>query len=110
MAFEPTCRFCGCTESRACPGGCSWHKPGYCSSCAEIHLSELVDSAINFSRVPGALLAGRPCRIEDDAGWVTVFDHIGMAIFQMTPESVYLAPHYDARELMPLFHGDAVAA
>lgn len=35
------CRACGCTELRACPGGCWWvlldvHSPsGICSTCAE---------------------------------------------------------------------------
>ena len=27
------CRICGCTDDRACPGGCSWAAPGLCSSC-----------------------------------------------------------------------------
>jgi hypothetical protein len=36
---DRTCVHCGCTDSRACPGGCSWvvkHKltnTGVCSSC-----------------------------------------------------------------------------
>jgi hypothetical protein len=28
------CIKCGCTEDRACPGGCSWAAPNVCSSCA----------------------------------------------------------------------------
>lgn len=28
-----TCRVCGCTDERACPGGCYWAAPGLCSSC-----------------------------------------------------------------------------
>lgn len=28
-----SCRGCGCTDDRACPGGCSWLEPGLCSSC-----------------------------------------------------------------------------
>ncbi|PKN06634.1 MAG: hypothetical protein CVU73_15830 [Deltaproteobacteria bacterium HGW-Deltaproteobacteria-8] len=31
---EPTCRKCGCTETRACPGGCWWVEPDLCSACA----------------------------------------------------------------------------
>lgn len=27
------CQVCGCTEERACPGGCSWVEPGLCSAC-----------------------------------------------------------------------------
>ncbi|MFA7331074.1 MAG: hypothetical protein WC326_08380 [Candidatus Delongbacteria bacterium] len=29
------CRVCGCTEDRACPGGCWWVEPDLCSACAE---------------------------------------------------------------------------
>jgi hypothetical protein len=28
------CRECGCTEARACPGGCSWVEFDLCSRCA----------------------------------------------------------------------------
>lgn len=27
------CRVCGCTDDRACPGGCHWVEPDLCSSC-----------------------------------------------------------------------------
>lgn len=36
---EPTCIICGCTESHACAGGCSWlavqldENAGVCSAC-----------------------------------------------------------------------------
>jgi hypothetical protein len=29
------CRVCGCTENRACPGGCFWVEDDLCSACAE---------------------------------------------------------------------------
>ncbi len=29
------CRTCGCTDDRACPGGCYWVEPGLCSRCDE---------------------------------------------------------------------------
>lgn len=29
-----SCRVCGCTDARACPGGCWWVGPRLCSSCA----------------------------------------------------------------------------
>lgn len=38
---QRTCRGCGCTDSHACPGGCSWvlldlpTPTGVCSACAE---------------------------------------------------------------------------
>lgn len=28
------CRRCGCTDARACPGGCSWVEKNLCSRCA----------------------------------------------------------------------------
>ena len=28
------CRRCGCTNERACPGGCYWVEPDLCSQCA----------------------------------------------------------------------------
>lgn len=28
-----TCRECGCTEARACPGGCYWIERDLCSAC-----------------------------------------------------------------------------
>jgi PRTRC genetic system protein A len=27
------CRICGCTDERACPGGCEWIEPDLCSRC-----------------------------------------------------------------------------
>jgi hypothetical protein len=32
----PTCRGCGCTDDRACPGGCYWVDDDLCSRCDEI--------------------------------------------------------------------------
>lgn len=29
-----TCRSCGCTDERACSGGCYWVEPDLCSQCA----------------------------------------------------------------------------
>lgn len=43
MARERECFVCGCTEDRACPGGCAWAKPpigaggrDICTRCATI--------------------------------------------------------------------------
>ena len=30
---EGRCRECGCTDARACPGGCSWVEADLCSAC-----------------------------------------------------------------------------
>lgn len=32
---ERSCRICGCTQLRACPGGCYWVDDDLCSACAE---------------------------------------------------------------------------
>lgn len=29
----PRCLGCGCSRSRACPGGCVWANANYCSRC-----------------------------------------------------------------------------
>jgi hypothetical protein len=34
-----TCRSCGCTPARACPGGCYWLEEDLCSSCANVHVA-----------------------------------------------------------------------
>lgn len=36
VSFAPpvrACERCGCTEARACPGGCFWIGPTLCSAC-----------------------------------------------------------------------------
>lgn len=32
---SPACRVCGCTDDRACPGGCYWVEADLCSVCVE---------------------------------------------------------------------------
>jgi hypothetical protein len=34
LALAQACVVCGCTDERACRGGCSWVVPGLCSRCA----------------------------------------------------------------------------
>ncbi len=34
VSFAWRCRVCGCTNERACPGGCHWVEPNLCSECA----------------------------------------------------------------------------
>ena len=33
--LDKPCRICGCTDVRACPGGCFWVEPDLCSLCYE---------------------------------------------------------------------------
>lgn len=35
-----TCRFCGCSELVACPGGCSWLTRNVCTRCADLYEAE----------------------------------------------------------------------
>ncbi len=35
---EQKCRVCGCTQNRACRGGCYWVEKDLCSSCAECNI------------------------------------------------------------------------
>jgi hypothetical protein len=46
---ELTCEVCGCTDSRACPGGCYWvsHDPPICSACENVEAD--VDRAVGSS-------------------------------------------------------------
>lgn len=34
MMKERVCRYCGCSDDRACPGGCWWVAEDVCSACA----------------------------------------------------------------------------
>jgi len=43
---ERTCRICGCTDSRACEGGCGWAMPGICSKCITERVPECLDLLI----------------------------------------------------------------
>lgn len=36
MTVERTCRVCGCTDLRACPGGCAWAGPDLCTNCTDV--------------------------------------------------------------------------
>lgn len=38
----PACRACGCTDNRACPGGCEWVEADLCSNCGSVDLMGLV--------------------------------------------------------------------
>jgi len=40
---EQKCRVCGCTQNRACPGGCYWVEPDLCSACTDHEQPERSD-------------------------------------------------------------------
>lgn len=62
---EPACRVCGCTESRACPGGCWWVEEDLCSTChtaiREGQLTEEQFFALSYDEK--ALFLGRAKRV-----------------------------------------------
>lgn len=35
---QPSCRVCGCTQDRACAGGCVWATADLCSRCVAVAL------------------------------------------------------------------------
>ncbi len=43
---EPFCRVCGCTENKACPGGCWWVEEYLCSSCKNKSLKKATRTEI----------------------------------------------------------------
>lgn len=45
MARKLECLGCGCTDERACPGGCAWSEPGICTRCAPLPASALIRNA-----------------------------------------------------------------
>ena len=119
MRDLPKCRYCGCDELHACPGGCSWYRPGYCSACAKRHLSDLVASILEWltpdrreqlceKPVVETSIGNWPAKIQygeesDGLPQVWVIDHIGCPAIFLTPDGVTLSPHYTPVELLPLF-------
>ena len=47
MRGQPACRVCGCTQDRACDGGCSWVDDDLCSSCA-VESVEITDAGLEL--------------------------------------------------------------
>ena len=41
------CRVCGCTDFKACEGGCYWVEDDLCSKCAEVKKDELHEDSNN---------------------------------------------------------------
>ena len=47
-ATERTCRICGCTDSKACEGGCFWVMPEICSKCITEEVPECIDLLVEL--------------------------------------------------------------
>lgn len=48
------CIGCGCTEKRACEGGCSWAREGLCTRCVIIRVSWFEGLLAHAGRVENA--------------------------------------------------------
>jgi hypothetical protein len=49
------CRFCGCTDKKACKGGCHWISPDVCSLCEGRLIAEVLNKFFqnNYKLVTG---------------------------------------------------------
>lgn len=62
-----TCVYCGCTDERACPGGCHWieeheHTPtGVCSRCFHAAAAALLKMSFNGPRCIAHTEGGEIC-------------------------------------------------
>lgn len=55
-----SCKFCGCTDERACPTGCTWVSPNVdlCDACIEL----LMPALDHFERVIAGLQRTKAAR------------------------------------------------
>lgn len=114
------CGGCGCTDIRACAGGCEWIKPGLCSVCYDARMDTLADAVLDWlveasidAGDIGTYLAGWPAGVHRERTVVRgkfadfevcVVDHIGVKVLLASRDAgIVVAPHYDPLEVMPLF-------
>jgi len=71
------CKRCGCTDDKACPGGCCWVQPGICSQCVtkdatlDIHgFAKLLDG-----HAYGYELTDEEASLSKELGFVVVFGY-----------------------------------
>jgi hypothetical protein len=74
--LEQKCRVCGCTEMRACKGGCHWVTPDLCSACQVDEGDALVfvennAGAMRIARERLRQLAEENYTVEGDLSYVT---------------------------------------
>lgn len=75
LTHAPACRVCGCTDERACEGGCSWVEPDLCSQCQlrifEDLMRRLQPMTLELPPVAAFCLIGQiqlACRHPDNLG------------------------------------------
>lgn len=73
MRKNRKCKSCGCTNSRACMGGCWWAMPHLCSAC----VSDVFDHRFKFKDGDAVTCSqsGRliPLRNADQGPWLGVY-------------------------------------
>ena len=111
MSHDDVCRECGCTEDRACPGGCHWVKPGLCSACELLQLTDLVETIVPWLKTPSAasssidaILCGRPATISKEQGpALVVRDHLGIKVFHMDARTTEAGRQYEIADIKAMF-------
>ena len=103
-----TCRYCQCTDMRACAGGCSWVAPSVCSACMERQCDEILEAVLPWANTHGlgrhtATIGDRPCTIEIEPKAVAIRDHLGVYIFTADEDGAWRAPHYEPEDLLAIF-------
>lgn len=53
-----TCRVCGCTDAKACEGGCYWVEADLCSACALERAANSLTVVVPNDDALGAFLLG----------------------------------------------------
>lgn len=66
MTRAGVCRVCGCTEHRACDGGCWWVAPDLCSSCTGRLTPDELAAALPKGRTFKTLPGGRLVDVTDE--------------------------------------------
>lgn len=79
MKSQQKCRVCGCTQNRACPGGCHWVEEDLCSSCSIIVIKLTIVSYVTKDKVvtkeePEVLAEGLP-NVDTAIGYVHGYNH-----------------------------------
>ena len=79
MKSQQKCRVCGCTQNRACPGGCHWVEEDLCSACdaIKIKLSVVTHTSVDKFEVKEEpeILAEELPNLDTAIGFVHGYNH-----------------------------------
>lgn len=100
LSMFRSCRLCGCTDSAACPGGCSWVEADLCSACCDrLATAARVEVA---DGVDAVAFAGDPLEHQVDqqvwppTGTVESDDRTPLALFHALVEEAVAAQLLEA--------------